>query len=281
VKTVIPGVLACVLALAGIGIGSASAATSPYPNVPAPTMAHKLWLIKDDDLNTIDTTPGQAGPGDSASDYDWISCGLSTDPFNVTINEPCAPSEIRTYASYSWLQKDIADGKLPSGSTILFDPEFWVITPRWEVANPDKFLRKAARLCAQHHITIIEAPVGDAKDGGQLNQQVTAARYAPIVDLQDQYEAPDVAGYISTTKAAVAAMRKVNPNVTILAGIAPSSNDQVPITAAQMYQEYRGVYSSVQGYWLNADEWAGAPGCAPVGCPDVVNGFLSLVNAAG
>jgi hypothetical protein len=37
----------------------------------------------------------------------------------------------------------------------------------------------------------------------------------------------------------------------------------------------------VQGYWLNADEWAGAPGCAPVGCPDVVNGFLSLVNAAG
>jgi hypothetical protein len=256
-------------AAAGISVVAAAAAISRAAVIPAPTMAGKLWLIKENDLATI---------GEHAADYDWVTCGVTTDPFNIRVVRACRPGQVRTYTSYTWLQKDIADRKLVRGDTALLDQESWRVTPRWEIAHPDKFLRQAGLLAARHGITLIEAPVGSQKTHQQFHEQLTAAKYAPIVDLQDQGVAADIPKYIADTIAAARAIHRAHPHVIVLAGIAPSSGMQAPITAQQMYHEYRAVYSVVQGYWLNSDRWRGAPGCARTGCAQVVKAFLALVN---
>lgn len=234
-------------------------------------MAGKLWLIKENDLATI---------GGSVTDYGWVTCGITTDPFNIHLVRACRPGQVRTYTSYTWLQKDIADHKLVRGETALLDQETWTITPRWEIAHPDKYLKLAGLLAARHGITLIEAPVGSAKSHQQFREQLTAAKYAPIVDLQDQGQAANIPRYIADTIAAARAIHRTHPHVIVLAGIAPSSGMQRPITAQQMYHEYQAVYSVVQGYWLNSDRWRGAPGCAPAGCAQLVQSFLALVNGA-
>jgi hypothetical protein len=232
-------------------------------------MAGKLWLIKDNDLATI---------GGSAADFDWVTCGVTTDPFNIRVVRACLPGQVRTYTNYTWLRKDIADHKLVRGDTALLDQETWRITPRWEIAHPDKFLKQAGQLAARNGITLIEAPVGSARTRQQFDEQLTAAKYAPIVDLQDQGVAADIRKYIADTIAAARAIHRADPHVIVLAGIAPSSGMQAPITARQMYREYQAVHSVVQGYWLNSDRWRGAPGCARTGCAHVVQAFLALVN---
>jgi hypothetical protein len=232
-------------------------------------MAGKLWLIKENDLATI---------GGSAADYDWVTCGITTDPVNIHVVRACGPGQVRTYTSYTRLQRDIADHKLTRGETALLDQEPWVITPHWETAHPDKYLERAGLLAARHGITLIEAPVGSAKTSQQFHEQLAAAKYAPIVDLQDQGVAANIAKYIADTIAAARAIHRADPHVIVLAGIAPSSGMQAPITAQQMFHEYQAVYAVVQGYWLNSNRWRGAPGCAPVGCPRLVQAFLALVN---
>jgi hypothetical protein len=85
------------------------------------------------------------------------------------------------------------------------------------------------------------------------------------------------AAYAATVGSAVTAMRRVNPGVVILAGLAPDAGG-TPVTAADMTAEFTGTESVVQGYWLNADEWAGHPGCAPAGCPLTVRVFLTAIG---
>jgi hypothetical protein len=257
-------------AAAGISAVAAAIVASQAAVMPKPTMAGKLWLIKENDLATI---------GGSATDYGWVSCGLSTDPFNIRVLRACLPGQVRTYTSYTWLQKDIADHKLVRGATALLDQEPWRITPRWEITHPDKYLMLAGRLAARHGITLIEAPVGPLKTRQQFHEQLAAAKYAPIVDLQDQGVAANIPRYIADTIAAARAIHRADPHVIVLAGIAPSSGRQKPITARQMYHEYRAVYPAVQGYWLNSDKWRGAPGCAPLGCPQLVRAFLAMVTS--
>jgi hypothetical protein len=253
---------------AGVSVALAGVA-SQAAVIPKPTMAGKLWLIKENDLATI---------GGNAADYDWVTCGITTDPVNIHVVGACLPGQVRTYTSYTRLQKDIADHKLVRGDTALLDQEPWSITPRWEIARPDKFLKQAGQLAARHDITLIEAPVGSLKSPQQFHEQLTAAKYAPIVALQDQGVAANIPKYIADTIAAARAIHRADSHVIVLAGIAPSSGMQVPMTAQQMFQEYQAVYSVVQGYWLNSNKWRGAPGCAPAGCPQLVQAFLALVN---
>ena len=172
------------------------------------------------------------------------------------------------------------------GATILFDQEPWDghMDPVYEQNDPDRYLKLAGQLCAEHGITIIEAPVG-TKAHPQLQEQLTAAQYAPVVDLQNQGysvnlpERQRAADYEANTISAAKAIRKADPDVIILAGIAPSSGNQVPLTAPQMFAEWQAVAPYVDGAWVNANKWAGAPGCAPEGCPAVVDAFLADVEA--
>src|SRR5580704_1954238 len=82
-------------AVAGISAVAATAAISRAAVVPAPTMAGKLWLIKENDLATI---------GGSAADFDWVTCGITTDPVNIRVVRACGPGQVRTYTSYTWLR---------------------------------------------------------------------------------------------------------------------------------------------------------------------------------
>jgi hypothetical protein len=240
------------------------AAIAPAAHVTYVPAAHKLWLGKTHDLLMF---------GGRTEDFTWVSCGISAGPCSRG-----SRGQILTFTSYWALGRAIASGRLRRGRTILFDQEGWGATPTREHAHPDRYLRLAALLAHAHGITIIETPY--VKGAGPLiTEDVAAARYADVVDIQSQrYVAhPDLfATFVSQD---IAAMRAVSPSVKILAGLAPDAGG-TPVTAGQMYRSYASVYSEVGGYWLNAAPWAPprGKGCAPVGCPAVVHRFLNDIR---
>lgn len=120
-----------------------------------------------------------------------------------------------------------------------------------------------------------------AKSGTQLiSEDVTAARYAPVVDIQGQCYTRSPKEYAAFVARDVRAIRKVSKKVIILAGIATDAGG-IPVTVPEMLRSYRSVYAIVQGYWLNANTWAPprGRGCAPKGCPAIGDGFLAKIGA--
>ncbi len=272
--------LAAALAAAVLGVSSAASAAAIQAAGPAAVaigpftnlMAGQPFLIKENDLAVI------GGKGT----YQWVACGISTDPFNVAEVLPCAPGQDRIYASFYTLRYDTNHHKLVSGDTIIFDQEGWSITPAYEREHPQEFLQRAAQLAAASGVTIIETPTGATPGHTGVQQQaldVTAAAYAPVIELQDQYLDGNPAAYIATVKVNVAAVRAVSKTVVILAGLAPDAGGR-PVTSADMLDEYQSVRSIVQGFWLNADQWAPpkGTGCAPAGCPLVVDQFITDIT---
>lgn len=237
------------------------AAVAPGAHVSAVPAAQKQWLAKTHDLLMF---------GGRTSDFTWVSCGISAGA--------CRRGQILTFTSYWALGRAIAGGQLRRGSTILFDQEGWGATPAREHAHPGRYLRLAALLAHAHGITIIETPY--VKGAGPLTaEDVVAARYADVVDIQSQRYVAHPNQFASFVSQDIAAMRAVSSSVKILAGLAPDAGG-TPVTASEMYRSYASVYYEVSGYWLNAAPWAPprGKGCAPVGCPAVVHKFLNDIG---
>jgi hypothetical protein len=227
-------------------------------------MAGQEWMIKDNDLAAI------GGLGS----YEWIGCGATTAPLTSSGYAPCQPGEVPIYTNYDTFEMAVADGQVTSGETVIFDNEDWQYTPSWERRNQEKYEELAALLAQQYGITFINTP--SAKTFAQiLREDVAAARFASVVEIQAQTEDRDPAAYQASVLKIVAAIRKVNPTVPILAGLATDALGK-PTTVRNMIAEYTEVQPYVQGFWLNANTWA-APkgrGCAPKGCPQIARQFL-------
>jgi len=250
----------------------ASLVAVPAQATPSPPtlMAGQEWMIKTNDLAVL------GGLGS----YQWIGCGATTAPLSISGYAPCQPGEDPIYTSYDTFEQAVEDGQVTSGETVIFDNEDWQYTPQWEQRNQEKYEVLAALLAIQHGIVLIDTP--SAKTYVQiLKEDVAAARHASVVEIQSQAQDRDPSLFVSNVVKAVAAIRKVNPTIPILAGLATDALGR-PTTVQDMIEEYNGVKSYVQGFWLNANTWAPprGKGCAPEGCPQIGRQFLNDIGVS-
>jgi len=234
------------------------------------TMAGQMWMVKSNDLAVL------GGMGS----YEWIGCGLTTAPLTPSNFTPCEPGQDPIYTNYATFKSDVASNKIVAGDTVIFDNERWSYTPSWERANQGKYERLAAQLASQKGITLIDTPA-DTTGFRTIADDVVAARYASIIDIQAQARDRDPASYIAFVSKAVAAIRAVNRSIPILAGLATDPLGR-PATVQELIEDYGGVKAEVQGFWMNANTWA-APrghGCAPLGCPQIGRQFLASLDVA-
>ncbi len=227
-------------------------------------------MIKDNDLAVL------GGLGS----YQWIGCGATTAPLTSSGYAPCQPGEDPIYTNYATFENAVEDGQLTSGETVIFDNEDWQYTPTWERANQEKYEISAALLAHQHGINLIDTP-GAKKPTDILKEDVAAANFASVVEIQSQARDRDPASFIAMVRKIVAAIREVNPTIPILAGLSTDALGK-PTTVQDMTKEYAGVRAFVQGFWLNADTWAPPTGrgCAPKGCPQIGRQFLKAIGVS-
>jgi hypothetical protein len=265
--------LAVVLALvmsASVGVALLEAVPAQATSSPPTLMAGQEWMIKANDLAVI------GGLGS----YEWIGCGATTAPLTSSGYAPCQPGEDPIYTAYDTFRAAVEGGQVTSGETVIFDNEDWQYTPQWERRNQEKYEVLAALLAHQHGITFINSP--SAKTYAQILQEdVAAARYASVVEIQAQANDKNPSSFEAHVLKTVAAIRKVNPTVPILAGLATDALGR-PTTVRDMIAEYTGVKSYVQGFWLNANTWASprGRGCAPEGCPQIARQFLHDIGVS-
>lgn len=253
---------------AGVGMALLEAVPAQATSSPPTLMAGQEWMIKGNDLTVL------GGLGS----YQWIGCGATTAPLTSSGYAPCQPGEDPIYTNYDTFQQAVEDGQVTSGETVIFDNEDWQYTPKWERQNQAKYEILAALLARQHAITLIDTP--GAKTPFQiLKEDVAAARYASVVEIQSQARDRDPSSFIAMVLKIVAAIRKVNPTIPILAGLATDALGK-PTTVQKMIDEYTGVKAYVQGFWLNANTWASprGRGCAPNGCPQIGRQFLHAIG---
>lgn len=260
--------LAVIVIIGVLGTGY-EVVTHAAPNTAnADTMDGQVWLIKSNDLAVLN----------NMGTYKWVACGLGTGPPYASTTGPCKPGQDPTYADY-WTFKDkVLNGTQAKGSTVIFDDEIWTWTPKLEQEHQLYYEKLAGQLAAKYDISMVMTPFAKS-EAGKISDDVTAAQYAPVVDIQSQEYDNHPSEYKAFVLKDVAAMHKVNKNVTILAGLATDEGG-TPSTANNILQSYDSVKSYVQGFWLNANQWAPptGTGCAPVGCPAVGIQFLEDIG---
>ena len=255
---------------ASVGVALLVAVPAKATSSSPTSMAGQEWMIKNNDLAVL------GGLGS----YEWIGCGATTAPLTSSGYAPCQPGEDPIYTAYDTFQNAVEDGQVTSGETVIFDNEDWQYTPQWEQQNQEKYEVLAALLAKEHGIVFIDTP--SAKTYYQiLKEDVAAARYASIVEIQSQARDRDPALFVSNVLKAVGAIRKVNPTIPILAGLSTDALGK-PTTVQDMIEEYKGVKTDVQGFWLNANTWASprGRGCAPEGCPQIGREFLDDIGVS-
>lgn len=238
-----------------------------YMPVDPTLMAGQLWMIKDNDLAAI----GNIGS------YEWIGCGASTAPGTTNNYTPCQTGEDPIYTNYDSFVSDIDDGTLTSGDTVIFDDENWSLTPAWERADQVQYQTEAIQDATANGITMISTPFAKSRRA-LVKEEVAAAKAgASVVEIQAQAVDNNPRVYAQFVDGAAKAIRRVNPNITILAGLATDANG-VPTTANALYESYQSVKQNVAGFWLNADTRPHGRGCSSNGCPKVAVQFLTEIG---
>jgi len=236
---------------------------------PNPTlMAGQRWMIKVNDLKTI------GGMGS----YEWVTCGLTTAPLTPSNDTPCQPGQVPTYTSEATFASDVANHKVPAGSTVLYDNEPWKYTPKVEKNNAAQYEQLFAQLATKNGINVIGAPYGKSP-GAIFSRDVAAARAGDsVVEIQAQFLDRDPKGYVGFVKSSAAAIRAVNPNTVVLAGLATDAAG-TPTPLGDMYSEWKNTKNYVQGFWLNANTWTShIKGCAGQGCAITARAFLQEIG---
>ena len=249
---------------------TAYAATTAYSPVDPTLMAGQTWMIKDDDLAII------GGIGS----YEWVGCGESTAPGTANNFTPCQPGEDPIYTNYDTFVNDINDGTLSSGDTVIFDDENWPLTPAWERVDQVQYQTEAIQAANANGITLISTPFAVSRRALVKEEVAAAEAGASVVEIQAQATDNNPRVYAKFVAGAVKAIRRANPNIMILAGLATDANG-VPASANALYESYQAVKQDVASFWLNADTRTNGKGCSPKGCPKVALQFLADLGVTG
>jgi hypothetical protein len=237
---------------------------------PAP-----LWLVKSNDLILLQQQA--AADGVTLPAFTWVGCGGKSDP------DSCVAGQQPIFTSY-WALRSKARSRWRG--TAIFDIETWSYTPRAERKDPDEWICRAAHLTRiDRHLKVIITPYAKPPARLLIGEDVTAARCGSYgVDVQSQFINGSPAGFGRFIRNAVRAIRRVNNNIVILAGLA-TNNPSVQTPAHLTSDYHKGLAAGVQGFWLNANNWQSRNQCTAAqggpGCPQVGIQFLKDIGLAG
>jgi hypothetical protein len=229
------------------------------------------WLVKSNDMALL--RQQAARDGVVMPRFTWVGCGGRSDP------DACLTGQQPIYTNY-WRLRSAAEAGM-TGTAVL-DIEPWTRTPAAQRADPVSYICKGARLKrTDPQLKVIITPYV-SPGWAMLREDVTAAQCgAYAVDIQSQFTNDDPDAFNAFIHRGVKDIRAVNKNIVILAGLA--TNSPVVQTPHDLVSDYHAALADgVEGFWLNANNWAGRNRCAPAqggpGCPEVGVEFLKDIG---
>jgi hypothetical protein len=263
---------------ATLAIGPSEAArTAPHgasrpahgPGTTGPVQPQ--WLVKSNDLAVLRQQASEDGV--VMPQFTWVGCGGRSDPY------ACLPGQQPIYTNY-WRLRSAAEAGV--AGAVVFDIEPWGRTPAAQSADPSYYICKAARLQrTDPQLKVIITPYVKPPRA-MLGEDVTSAHCgAYAVDIQSQFTNDNPGAFNAFIHLGVREIRAVNKNILILAGLA--TNSPVVQTPQNLVSDYHAALADgVQGFWLNANNWAGRNQCTSaqggLGCPEVGVQFLEDVG---
>lgn len=255
------------LLVAALALQPAAAVAATRPTA----QRHLRWLVKSNDLALLQkqaTKDGRALP-----QFTWVGCGGQSDP------DACQSGQDPIFTNY-WALWDRARAKW--AGTAIFDIEEWRDTPAQQRLHPRSWICRAARLQrADRRLKVIITPY-DKPAQLMVSEDVAAAKCGAYgVDIQSQFinaHPKSLGKFIHST---VAAIRKANKRIIVLAGLA--TNNPHVVTAGLLAADYHAALANgVEGFWLNANDWQGQNHCKAAqggaGCPQIGVRFLADIG---
>jgi len=235
-----------------------------------------LWLMKSNDQALLQRHA--AADGVTLPNFvTWVGCGGSSDP------NRCHGDQLPIYTSYWPLRRLALSGWQ---GTAVFDIEPWLYTPRAQRRDPRKFICLAAKLQnIDPSFQVIITPYVKPPTKKMIPEDVAAARCgATAVDIQSQFTNGSPREFGRFIRKAVAAIRRVNQDTVILAGLA-TNNPRVQLASTLATDYHEALRAGVQGFWLNAKKWGDRNKCTAAqggpGCPQVGIKFLKDIGLIG
>jgi hypothetical protein len=244
--------LATLLTMAGglAATGPAAAASS----ATTPTSL-KGWLLAEGEAKTFAKAYGKPIPVQWVTCADYpknnpSSCGnkLAIDKMNFV--DPIRETD------YFTLVKEVKNGYIRSGDSVLADYETWSQTPPKQQADPEKYICLTDQLAAQNHLFLIQSPFNPSTTV-RRDEEVKAASCAvkygtsEVTELQYQGREENAAAYRKYITAAVRAVHAIAKHARIMGGLATDLVGKgVPI--CDIIHSYFATKDMLIGYWLNS-----------------------------
>jgi hypothetical protein len=263
-----------VLRLALSSLLATTILSAPSHAVATASSSPPVLMIKVNDLAEL--------PAKFDDSWEIIGCGITAlvgwtlPPISGTpATGPCAIGNDQIFTSYATFKTAISKKSVTSGSTVIFDPEKWIYTPKYEVADQAKYDALAGELAQESDIRVIYTPEDTTR--AKLNADFrAAAKYASVIEIQSQYFQSTPSNFEKQIQFDLSIIRGINETVPVLAGLATDPGG-VPASLKDMIKSYRDVAPLVQGFQLNLAVWR-APygkGCARTGCVNTGVTFLT------
>lgn len=241
--------------------------------------SHLDWLLTRRAVRDLEANPRVSTLLGQSTVYEIVRPGQSP------VGRGVRP--VWTFSSVSTMGKVLSAWKsaLPV-HYVLYDPEAWKWTPRWEQEHPAAAMAAAGALARSRGLRLVAAPaldlmrVSDAHGRGhywqrylRLRVAAGAARAAGVVDIQAQSLERSVATYSHFVRRAAAQARRAHPGVTVLAGLS-TNPPGAAVTSSEIAAAMDATRGFVSGYWLNIPgPGARCPTCGPRD-PSVAMGAL-------
>jgi hypothetical protein len=231
-------------------LGTTAAAAAPTTNwVMTGWNIHQLNQLNAGTAKHFFNTPGSYATGPSTT----------TSP----VSDGFATSSVLVYNSYAQFAADIASHAIaPSYQWVMYDPEYWTLTPLNEQQNPAQYMQLFGQLAHANGLKVIEAPGRDLAlvpgaacpqaRGEKLdrwflrcNLPGAAAADADMVVVQDQVNTTNPAEFDYLYNTSRTEAQAANPQVLTDAEVSTSYG-----TAGQMATAAKSA--NADGIYINA-----------------------------
>jgi hypothetical protein len=226
-----------------LGMTGALVAASPA----SASTSLKGWMLAQGEYDRFTAYYGKPIP------VQWVTCSF----YPAGNPSSCPKRRLIRETNYFALVKEINQGRIQNGDSVLADYETWSQTPRRQQAHPEKYICLTDALAAKHHLFLIQSPWNPSLSI-RLKEQEAAASCAAkdgtneVTELQYQGSEVNPARYVQLIRRAVRRIRALAKNARMIGGLATDlKNKAVPMR--DILRSYQDTKHMLIGYWLNCN----------------------------
>jgi len=236
---------------------AAGAAAATFGTAAASAATTSNWVMTGWNIHQLD----QLSPA-IANHFFNSPSSYATGPNTATspVSDGFATSGVLVYNSYAQFASDIANHAIaPTYTWVMYDPEYWTLTPLNEQQNPVLYMQEFGQLAHANGLKVIEAPGRDlALVPGAACPQVrgenldrwflrcnipgAAAADADMVVVQDQVNTTNVAEFDYLYSSSRAEAQAANPAVLTDAEVSTTYGTASQIATAAKSAGADGIY---------------------------------------